>query len=400
MEKKLGLSREVWKTSNVPKIIALLVLLFVILELSIYFIRFPSNQLATVISSGGVVVSMTSPTSCTSSCSTSYTSPSLHIVASASSTHPITGWHIYVDSADVYGVNNVSNIDTNVKVSPGQTVIVRAWDSTGTYGAVTLKVTIPIPTPIPGPVPIPTPIRPINPISPILPVSPVLPILKPSATSTLISNIEDASPWKTCGNCGNSGAVGATASYFMVQNITSPSLDGSAAQFTIGGDHAYSNAYWYINHPASTKLIKTLTYDFWLYVPAKFANTPQAIEFESEQHVNGLIYNYAWQADYGSKTWRVFNYTAKKWESSGITFALFAPDTWHHIVAEYHADGSVGYHDALSIDGVRHPVSISYPATPKSNLGNQFTNAFQLDLNGQKTPYSVYVDKMDISYTQ
>jgi hypothetical protein len=33
-----------------------------------------------------------------------------------------------------------------------------------------------------------------------------------------------------------------------------------------------------------------------------------------------------------------------------------------------------------------------------SGANDQFTNAFQLDSNGQVTPYSTYVDKMKITY--
>ena len=314
-----------------------------------------------------VSVSVTSPVACSDSCSVKFTSP-IKINASAfSSDSTITGWHIYVDSVNSYSANNVSKINSTISLSPGtHTVLVRAWDAQGVYGTTRLKLTVASITPNPN--------------------------------SVLISDIDDASPWQTCGNCGNSGATGPTASYSMTQHINDPAIAESFTQFNISGNSAYSNAYWYIKHQAPTKLIKKLTYDFWLYVPVKFASAPQAIEFEMEQHVDGLIYNYAWQADYGSKMWRVFNYTAKKWESSGIVFIPFSPNTWHHIVAEFHADGTVGYHDALSIDGDRNATSISHVATSKK-VTPQFTNAFQLDLNGKKIPYSVYVDKMNINYS-
>ncbi len=66
------------------------------------------------------------------------------IAASATSAHTITGWHIYVDSADSYSAGQVSSISTNVPMSAGtHTVIVRAWDSTGAYGDRTLTITVP-----------------------------------------------------------------------------------------------------------------------------------------------------------------------------------------------------------------------------------------------------------------
>jgi hypothetical protein len=68
-------------------------------------------------------------------------------------------------------------------------------------------------------------------------------------------------------------------------------------------------------------------------------------------------------------------------------------------VAEYHNDPATHttYHDALTVDGVRHPLSIKHAATP-TTAGNEFTNAFQLDLNGVPTPFKVFVDNMKITY--
>jgi hypothetical protein len=215
----------------------------------------------------------------------------------------------------------------------------------------------------------------------------------------VLDNIQQLSGWLTCGNCGNTGAAGATATYSMTQGITSPSESGSSAEFSISGPYAYSNAYWYYRHQAPNAAMSSLVYQFDLYLPSASGNAPQAIEFECQQQLNGYVYNFAWQADYASNSWRVFNYTAKKWEDSGIPLQRFAPDTWHHIIAEYHNDGSahVTYHDALTVDGARHPVNITHQATPTSSAGAGFTNAFQLDLNGTPVSYSVYVDKMRVT---
>src|SRR5579864_2637918 len=69
----------------------------------------------------------------------------VNIQASAQSANPITGWHIYVDSNDVFGGQmNASLINTNVSMGSGShTVIVRAWDSTGAFGDQTITVTVP-----------------------------------------------------------------------------------------------------------------------------------------------------------------------------------------------------------------------------------------------------------------
>jgi hypothetical protein len=221
----------------------------------------------------------------------------------------------------------------------------------------------------------------------------------PSARTTVFDNVQQLTGWQTCGNCGNTGAAGATATYSMMQGINSPTESGDSAEFSIGGSYPYTNAYWYYRHPVRGTAMSSLVYQFDLYVPATSENAPQAIEFECQQQLDGYIYNFAWQADYGSNHWRVFNYTAGQWEDSGIPLQRFAAGAWHHIVAEYHNDSAshTTYHDALTVDGVRNTVNAVHAATPTTTPGNDFTNAFQLDLNGAPVPYLVYVDKMRVT---
>jgi hypothetical protein len=69
-------------------------------------------------------------------------------------------------------------------------------------------------------------------------------------------------------------------------------------------------------------------------------------------------------------------------------------------VAEYHNDTTAHtvLHDALTVDGVRIPVNITHNAFFSGAVNNQFTNAVQLDSNSTAAPYSIYVDKMRITY--
>jgi len=215
---------------------------------------------------------------------------------------------------------------------------------------------------------------------------------------TVLSRIEESSGWKTCGNCGNTGASGATASYSMNRGITSPNTDGSSTMFQISGK-PYTNGYWYIGHtPSPATPLKYLRYEFDLYVPSASANVPQAIEFECQQQVSGHVYNFAWQANYAGKIWRVFDYVAKRWDPTALRFDGFQPNTWHHIIAEYHTTGTTVVHDALTIDGARHVVNLRHASKGTSSTGHYLTNAFQLDLNKYGTAYRVYVDGMKVSY--
>jgi hypothetical protein len=190
------------------------------------------------------------------------------------------------------------------------------------------------------------------------------------------------------------------ATYSFTPGMASPSEDGGSTQFAIAATVSYSNAYFYRVQPTISSQINSLIYEFDLYIPSGMETAPQAIEFECQQQLNGWVYNFAWQADYaGPKTWRIFDYVLRRWDSTGIAFTGFAPNTWHHIVAEYHNDTAnhVVWHDALTVDGVRFPVNIAHDAF-FSGGSNKFTNAFQLDSNSTPTPYQTYVDKMKITY--
>lgn len=254
----------------------------------------------------------------------------------------------------------------------------------GNASATASSSSAPAPTPSPSPStsPAPTP-TPSN----------------PSPAGTVIDNVQDTPTWRTCGACGNNGGAGPVANYSFATGITAPSEDRRAAQFSIAASVPFTNAYFYIQQPAIPQPLAALTYEFDLYIPAGMETAPQAVEFECQQVLDGYVYNFSWQALYSGNVWRIFDYGLKRWDSSGIPFHAFTPGTWHHIAAEYHADTTnhVVWHDALTVDGVRTPVNISHNAFFSAG-GMQFTNAFQLDSNSAATPYSVYVDKMRITY--
>ncbi|HWY67158.1 MAG TPA: hypothetical protein VNX88_00760 [Terriglobales bacterium] len=216
------------------------------------------------------------------------------------------------------------------------------------------------------------------------------------AGAIIISSIQNQKGWQTCGGCGNEGGTGPGPVYDVTQGLASPALSGSSADFWITGGPAYSGGYYFIEQPTVPNPVSYLRYEFDLYIPAQYASAPQALEFECQQNANGYTYNYAWQADYASKTWRVFNYTTKHWEATSVAFQPFAPDTWHHIIAMYHASGTQVIHDSITVDGVTYPVNITHSALFTGN-GLELTNAFQVDLDGSSSPYHVYVDNMTVS---
>jgi acid phosphatase len=84
-------------------------------------------------------VTVTSPTA-----GSSVNSP-FTVTASAtpSSGRWITGWWLYLDGVGVYQAGAVGSINANISASKGtHTLVVRAWDTTGTYGDQPITVTV------------------------------------------------------------------------------------------------------------------------------------------------------------------------------------------------------------------------------------------------------------------
>src|SRR6185312_2587012 len=124
----------------------------------------------------------------------------------------------------------------------------------------------------------------------------------PPPGATVMSNIQNQGGWQTCGGCGNDGGGGTAPGYGFDQGISTPSLSGSSTDFWITGGPAYTGGYYFIEQPPVPNPVSYLRYEFDLYVPAQYASAPQGLEFECQQNANGYTYNYAWQADYASKT--------------------------------------------------------------------------------------------------
>jgi hypothetical protein len=310
----------------------------------------------------------------------------VQIIAGATAGSGIAAMKIYVDDQDRYTVNS-NSISTALPMSSGgHYVVVQAWDNNGNVYKTPVNVAVGGGS---NPTPAPTPTPTGNQNGSAAPV--------PSG-AIVMSNIQNQSGWQTCGGCGNQGGSGTGPSYGLVQHVSSPSLSGNAANFYVNGGPAWTGAYWFIEQPVVPRPVSYLRYEFDMYVPSSATGVIQAIEFECQQNANGYTYNYAWQADYGSNTWRVFNYTNKSWEGTSIPLQRFAPNTWHHIIAIYHASGNSAVHDSLTVDGVTKNVNIWHNATHTGN-GSELTNAFQLDLMQSGAGYKVYLDNIKVSLT-
>ena len=182
----------------------------------------------------------------------------------------------------------------------------------------------------------------------------------------------------------------------MAQGVAAPSLSGASARFQLlKGTRPFGGALWFKALGAQNSATHFI-YDLNLYVDNPAA--AQALEFNVTQSANGGRYNFSTQCDLaGAHTWRVWDPVGFKWVGSAATCADPPAKTWVHLVWEFERQpgGNVIF-TAVTVDGVRQIVNLSMPHTSDSNSGVDV--AYQSDANLTGAPYSVWLDKVSLTY--
>lgn len=206
------------------------------------------------------------------------------------------------------------------------------------------------------------------------------------AFSQTISNIDQLGSWQSCGSCAGAGGVGPNTPRSLAAFISSPSMDGASARFSISPTRAYSNALWWKQLGGTTKM--NFVYDLYVYV--RDISVPQALEFDMNQASGGRRHIFGTECDIkGSRTWRVWG--SGRWNSTGIPCSLRAGQ-WNHIVWQFTRSGGNSKFIALTVNGATKYVNRTY--SPHASSVNELNVAVQLDGNGSATPYSIWADKI------
>jgi hypothetical protein len=299
----------------------------------------------------------------------------IHIQASASSSHPITGWQIYLDNADVASAGASSSISANISASSGtHQIIVRAWDSTGEFGSQALQATV---------------------SGTATPPPPKSALPAPPTTAKVMAAIEQmTSGWASCDTPACAGGAGG-GSYWQAFNLGSPSLDGRSME--IYHDGKWSNALWYRKMGANNAATNFL-WDFYVQLDSASVNAAQALEYDAFQFVGGYNYMIGTECNYGAGVWDTWNEVTQKWLHTTIPCKKFAPGTWHHIqwyMTTNHSTHTYTY-KTLVVDGVVYTLNQTQPAKYLGwgdNLGAQW----QLDVNATGGGYHEWVDKATLT---
>jgi hypothetical protein len=212
------------------------------------------------------------------------------------------------------------------------------------------------------------------------------------ANAKVISDIQRMPNWESCTDCAN----GASATYSMTEGISSPSLSGSSAQFSLlNGTAPWGQALWwkYLTRDDSAT---HFVYDLYFYLDNPKA--AQALEFSVSQSVGGNRYEFATQCAMASEgRWRVWDPAKQAWANSNVSCAPPGANAWHHLTGEFERNSSNQVvFDALTLDGNRGEVNMTM--AHQSDSSNGLDVSFQMDAKDGPILYSVWLDKISLTY--
>lgn len=286
-------------------------------------------------------------------------SGSVHFVASASGSYPITAMMIYSDNQSVYSIGK-ANIDTSVNLASGtHYIVVQAWDThNNVYKAAGFNISV-----------------------------------SGGNNNATYQMIQAMSGWQNCGSCAGPGGQGPDTPRYMHQFIATPSMTGKSSEYWIGPKVPYSAALWWKQLGANSK-VAHFTYDLYFYV--KNPTAPQALEFDMNQSVGGRKFIFGTQCDIkGHHDWDVWDTANSRWVQTGIACSAPPAYTWNHLVLEFSRSSTQATFVSVTLNGKKSYINRTFNTFGTS--ASELNTAVQLDGNSTDTAYSVWVDKMQVT---
>jgi hypothetical protein len=284
---------------------------------------------------------------------------------------------VYVDSLAVYFTWDKS-INTQIFLATGtHTVTVMAEDNQGYISATPIQVNVTAQAPS-------------------------------TNGQTVISSIQNMPGWQSCGGLfppgsGRAGQIcaagGGTPTSTLTQNVSSPSMDGSSAKFSMAPSSPdcphYCNML-YFNPIAGGNNVSHFVYDLYFYIDNPDA--PQALEFDFNQTFGGQ--RWVWGSECNLKAdgvWDIWNDAPNTgWEPTTIPCKPFQANTWIHLVWTVERVGNQVHYISLQLGDQTYTVDTFYPNQQNWTL-EEIDNAFQMDLDAVGTPYNVWLDKVNVT---
>ena len=300
----------------------------------------------------------------------------------------ISAMGIYVDNVRKY-VSRGAKLSAQLTLNPGlQHAVVQEWDYCGGSAKTPVNLNVQSST-------------------------------APPSNAKKLQNLQANNEWVSWGqiapnyvDCSPSPCQDIQWSHSL--GVQSPSLDGNATQFTLGGSDGtapYGDVLFTLpligagstqgipdtNHTLLPTL-HNFTYDTDVYV-TNIAIT-QALEFDVSLWLDGGNpgMTFGTECNYlGDKDWDIWNNQTGHWVSTGAPCLL--KNGWNHVTIQFQrqSDNSTLY-QSIAVNGTVNPVNVSYPPT-QSPLGWYGLNVnFQMDGNNVESPNIAYLENLSLTY--
>lgn len=210
-------------------------------------------------------------------------------------------------------------------------------------------------------------------------------------------NLQESPNWTSCSaviGADNTCAAGlGVAVSSLQQGQSSPSLDGSAADFSLSGKTAYSNElYW--TPIGGGNSVSHFTYDLWFYI--NNGNAPQSLEFDVNQAFGGTRWTWGTQCDFDqTHHWDIWDPLNEVWRPTSVPCNHFPSNTWVHLIWSFERVGNQVHYISVSVADQVYDLDIYYTAQPNWTQ-EEIDIAFQMDGNYAQQPYSVWLDEVNL----
>ena len=331
------------------------------------------------------VLLATSPSLAVSvSAKSSGTTSPVSVAGVASSSHPITGWAIYVDSALAFRKNtSSSNIAQYVSMSKGtHSVTVKAWDSAGGSGSAKLTINLAGSSGSGGG------------------TGTTSSIPTPPASAKKWTNLDQMGGWHGCDMCAN----GVTATFWFKQAVSSPSLDGKSMLGYIKGGYQRWADDLFVKEFGDQRSANHVRFDIsfrWSAPKTKQPNgryVVQGMEFDTLFLDDSFKYWFGTQCSYGSGWWDIWNMKGRYWQHTSIPCQKWPPDSWHTVTFYGTRDRNTKYVHfvALRVDGKEFKLDKWMPAAPVA-AGHNFKFQWEQNTDLYGDPWYMWVDKLTVA---
>jgi hypothetical protein len=311
-----------------------------------------------------------------------------HVQATAVSQNSITAMQVY-DNGNLVNQTQSAAVDTTIPLTPGSHyIVVQAWDAAGAIFANPVSVNVPgAPTP-----PIPQTQAATAPVTAAS--NPNGPQANIPSGAIAKTDIDQMGGWESCDACAGLNGSGPVDPYSMTQNMNSPSLDGSAATFWLGGNVPWGAALWW-KQLGPNDGVSHFVYDMQFYV--NNVQVAQGLEFDVNQSVGGLKYIFGTECDARTNGgWRIWDTANAHWMQTEQTCQVNA-NAWNHLTWEFERIGNQTHFIAVTLNGYRQVVDKYYYARPVGNA-REINVAFQMDGDEHEDNYQAWLDKVTLYY--